>query len=225
MVERRTCPCKKAVWSQQARPYPQRMCVILQPNVPGVIIDGCFIPVASRHNLPRVPSAPPPITSAPRGTPPAKSPDPGPVRPAELQRVTNAAALLAHPKRRLRSTLESYLKGHSPEEAGLRRNDVLRKALLRKHLDYNFMQAYPTGRKLQKTRKWLDDEWVRAHAVPQTGPWRFVLGNGMVLPSRTRQGQALLRRHRARKHAWSKFKAAGGLRGAEAGALHTAELR
>lgn len=138
--------------------------------------------------------------------------------------MTNAAALHARPKRPLRSTLDSYLKGHSPEEAGLRRNAVLRKSLLRKHLDYNFTQAYPVGRKLQKMRKWLDDDWVRAHAVPQTGPWQFVLGNGMVLPSRTRQGQALLRRHRGRKQAWSKFKAAGGIRGAQAGALHTAEL-
>lgn len=198
----------------------------MQPNVPGVIIDGCFIPVASRHNLPRVAGTPPPVVAAPSSVPAAKQPAGSPVPPAEeVQRVTNAAALVAHPTRPMHSIVDSYLRGLSPEQAGLQRNEVLRKALLRKHKDFAAAQAYPTGRKLRRLRKWLDDDWVRAHAVPQTGPWQLVLGNGMVIPSRTREGQTLLRRFRSRKQAWAEFKESGGVRGAQAAARHSADLQ
>eukprot|EP00892_Ulva_mutabilis_P001631 jgi/Ulvmu1/11469/UM077_0013.1 len=192
-----------------------------QPNVPGVIIDGTFVPSASRHRI-RIrtgPATPPAIATAkPLGTAPQGSPDAS----ADVQRVSNAGALLAMQKRPLESAVVSYLSGESPEEAGLKRNEALRKALLRNHRDFVATQAYPVGRKLRKMRKWLDDDWVKAHIVPQTGPWQFVLGNGMVLPSRTRHGQTSLRRLKAKKRLWKDFKAAGGLRGAAAGALHTA---
>lgn len=195
----------------------------VQPNVPGVIIDGCFVPAASRHGLTRVPATPPAITvstQAARGAPEA-----GPDAAADVQRVSNAGALLARQKRPLESAVASYLSGDTPEEAGLKRNEALRKALLRKHMDFAAVQAYPVGRKLRRLRKWMDDDWVRAHVVPQTGPWQFVLGNGMVLPSRTREGQVLLRRLKARKRVWRDFKEAGGLHGAAAGALHTARQK
>lgn len=138
-----------------------------------------------------------------------------------VQRVSNAAALLADQKgAKLKSAVSSYLDGQTPEQAGLKRDALLRKALLRKHLDFAVLQGYPVRQKLRKMRKWLDDDWVRAHVVPQTGPWQFVLGNGMVLPSRTREGQVSLRRLKARKRLWKVFKAAGGLHGAEAAALY-----
>jgi hypothetical protein len=159
----------------------------MQPTVPGMLIDGIFVP-ASNSSL-----------RALRVAAKRKA-------RARQRRLKGASPVSTNALQRWASSRNggTYLKVISGEVPATQLQKVTLGALRAPvanandaHAVYKSMR-YPQGRKLKRLLKWLDDEWLQAHVVPRTDSTRLVLPNQMVLHSpTTRRAEIMLqmRRH------------------------------
>lgn len=167
----------------------------MQPDTPGMVIDGAFVPSTRRVGVPRQDSAA--AATGGKG-----------VRPEALRewlRTQDGGAYVKVATGALPTTraLRKRLQGaHAP---GVLPNAGAALGVAR-------AMHRPVRRKLRRLTKWLDDEWLKGRIVPETNKDRLVLPNGMVLHSSSawhRRRPALVAAHpthtgpaaRARQHA------------------------
>jgi hypothetical protein len=159
---------------------------LVQPSVPGMVINGIFVPATNRKS-----SYQPPQLSGAAGSETSTNADNTSVNRRAPATAASRALAPAAAAGAVQGWAQSHdggkylhcMDGSAPPASlngvatppGAPRPATARRVALQ--------MRQPQGRKLRRLLKWLDDAWLASHVVPATDDTRLVLPNGMILRS------------------------------------------